>query len=170
MPDLNSVPESPRVLALSRRTSAQQMPPPPAPAPASGSPPSDPALNILPSNLNAVTTGAPSIPSLPSPRLPPTGAPAQPPPDASAGPSGPGPLRHPRPLTAAELHQQLEKEQEAVVRPVQFCYGWTTQVKVLTMSSGQPTHARARPASPSSKCLCRIQRLVYLRRRLRLGC
>ncbi|KAI9793216.1 MAG: hypothetical protein M1816_000637 [Peltula sp. TS41687] len=29
--------------------------------------------------------------------------------------SGPGPLRHPRPLTAAELHWQLEKEQEAVV-------------------------------------------------------
>ena len=26
-----------------------------------------------------------------------------------------GPLRHPRPLTAAELHLQLEKEQEAVV-------------------------------------------------------
>jgi hypothetical protein len=31
--------------------------------------------------------------------------------------SGPGPLRHPRPLTAADLHLQLEKEQEAVVRP-----------------------------------------------------
>ncbi len=26
-----------------------------------------------------------------------------------------GPLRHPRPLTAADLHLQLEKEQEAVV-------------------------------------------------------
>jgi hypothetical protein len=30
--------------------------------------------------------------------------------------TGPGPLRHPRPLTAADLHLQLEKEQEAVVR------------------------------------------------------
>ncbi|KAM0270840.1 hypothetical protein ACHAQH_009321 [Verticillium albo-atrum] len=29
--------------------------------------------------------------------------------------SGPGPIRHPRPLTAADLHIQLEKEQEAVV-------------------------------------------------------
>jgi hypothetical protein len=29
--------------------------------------------------------------------------------------AGPGPLRHPRPLTAADLHSQLEKEQEAVV-------------------------------------------------------
>ncbi|KAL9099032.1 MAG: hypothetical protein Q9163_005408 [Psora crenata] len=28
---------------------------------------------------------------------------------------GPGPLRHPRPLTAADLHLQMEKEQEAVV-------------------------------------------------------
>lgn len=27
-----------------------------------------------------------------------------------------GPLRHPRPLTAAELHFELEREQEAVVR------------------------------------------------------
>jgi hypothetical protein len=26
-----------------------------------------------------------------------------------------GPLRHPRPLTAADLHLELEKEQEAVV-------------------------------------------------------
>jgi hypothetical protein len=26
-----------------------------------------------------------------------------------------GPIRHPRPLTAAELHLELEKEQEAVV-------------------------------------------------------
>ena len=28
---------------------------------------------------------------------------------------GPGPLRHPRPLTAADLYMQMEKEQEAVV-------------------------------------------------------
>jgi len=27
-----------------------------------------------------------------------------------------GPLRHPRPLTAAELYAECEKEQEAVVR------------------------------------------------------
>jgi hypothetical protein len=29
--------------------------------------------------------------------------------------TGPGPMRHPRPLTAADLHLVLEKEQEAVV-------------------------------------------------------
>jgi hypothetical protein len=31
--------------------------------------------------------------------------------------AGGAPMRHPRPLTAAELHVELEKEQEAVVRP-----------------------------------------------------
>lgn len=38
--------------------------------------------------------------------------------------TGPGPLRHPRPLTAADLHLQLEKEQEAVVSdfPVLVCF------------------------------------------------
>lgn len=113
MPDLNSVPESPRILSLSRRTSSQQMPPPSAPASASA--PSDAALNILPSNLNAVTTGAPIAPSLPSPILASAVTSAQPPVDVSSATSGPGPIRHPRPLTAAELHQQLEKEQEAVV-------------------------------------------------------
>lgn len=113
MPDLNSVPESPRVLALSRRTSSAQMPPPSAPASASS--PSDAALNILPSNLNAVTTGAPIAPSLPSPILASANSAAQRPADASSATAGPGPVRHPRPLTAADLHQQLEKEQEAVV-------------------------------------------------------
>lgn len=28
----------------------------------------------------------------------------------------PGPIRHPRPLTAAELHLELEKEQESIVQ------------------------------------------------------
>lgn len=35
--------------------------------------------------------------------------------DNSGVDPGPGPTRHPRPLTAADLHLQLEKEQEAVV-------------------------------------------------------
>lgn len=116
-PDLNSVPPSPRALALSRRASSQQMPPPPAPGPGPGPAPStsDPALNILPSNQNAVNTGAPTTASLPSPRLIATVSTAHPPADVSSLASGPGPTRHPHPLTAAELHQQVEKEQEAVV-------------------------------------------------------
>lgn len=120
MPDLNTVPESPRILSLSRRTSSQQMPPPSAPV--SGSAPSDIALNILPSNLNAVTTGAPIAPSLPSPILATATASSQPPADVSSATTGPGPIRHPRPLTAAELHQQLEKEQEAVVCFSRVCW------------------------------------------------
>ncbi|KAM5346451.1 hypothetical protein ACJ41O_009456 [Fusarium nematophilum] len=78
-----------------------------------------PSLNILPSNQSAVNQS--QSPSLPSPVLTASQPPAH---AASAGPMsgpepgvgpGPGPLRHPRPLTAAELHLQLEKEQEAVV-------------------------------------------------------
>lgn len=107
-PDLNSVPASPRpstdstrqsnaTLSNSRRAS-QQMPPPPLPL-------SPVISNILPSNQQAVA----NMPPLHSPGLMP---------DQTAVGIGPGPLRHPRPLTAAELHMQLEKEQEAVVRPL----------------------------------------------------
>ncbi|KUI69680.1 hypothetical protein VM1G_05172 [Cytospora mali] len=113
MPDLNSVPASPHILALSRRTSAQQMPPPPAPGPAPST--SDQAINILPSNQIAVNTGAPAAASLPSPHLPAATTAAAPSLEPAVTTSGPGPIRHPRPLTAAELHQELEKEQEAVV-------------------------------------------------------
>ena len=110
MPDLNSVPASPHGLGSSRRQSNQQMPPPPQPV--SGSP----SLNILPSNQNALnqqnSTAVSS--SVPSPQL--TAAqPAVAQGDSNAA-SGPGPLRHPRPLTASEMHSQLEKEQEALVR------------------------------------------------------
>lgn len=118
MPDLNSVPASPRVLALSRRTSAQQMPPPPAPGTAPSA--SDPALNILPSNQSAVNIVPHAAASLPSPRLSTASSMTTPSVEPASTISGPGPLRHPRPLTAAELHQQLEKEQEAVVRAPKY--------------------------------------------------
>ncbi|KAH8666525.1 hypothetical protein BX600DRAFT_274782 [Xylariales sp. PMI_506] len=44
--------------------------------------------------------------------MPPPPAPGQ---DNTGVGAGPGPIRHPRPLTAAELHQQLEQEQELLV-------------------------------------------------------
>lgn len=104
MPDLNSVPPSPHSLVASRRQSTVQMTTPPVTSSTS------PSLNILPSNQNAVNQ---SQSSLPSPVLtashPHTNAPLNEP------SVGPGPLRHPRPLTTAELHHELEKEQEAVV-------------------------------------------------------
>ncbi len=107
MPDLNSVPPSPHALAASRQqaSATAQMPPPPIPT--------SPSLNILPSNQNAVNHVLSA--SLPSPHLPPVGAMPPLPGDNTGVGAGPGPLRHPRPLTAAELHLQLEKEQEAVV-------------------------------------------------------
>lgn len=158
MPDLNSVPASPRILSLSRRTSSQQMPPPSVPA--SGTPPTDPALNILPSNLNAVTTGAPVAPSLPSPRLSS---------DAASFISGPGPMRHPRPLTHAELHSELEKEGEAVVCLRNSNEKFTcVHQQANTLRTGQPPHPRARPPPPSPQRLRRIQCLLQLRECLRL--
>ncbi|KAI5464810.1 hypothetical protein BGZ63DRAFT_461821 [Mariannaea sp. PMI_226] len=115
MPDLNSVPPSPHSLAASRRqsTTAVQMTSPSAP---SAHAPASPSLNILPSNQNAVNQSqGPSSPQLTA-SMPPQPAPAHTlmASEPGVGP-GPGPLRHPRPLTAAELHLQLEKEQEAVV-------------------------------------------------------
>lgn len=106
MPDLNSVPESPRSLAGSRRASAHQMPAP------------DPSLNILPSNQNTISQSRrQSNASMSSPRLSAAALSQNSMSSADAGVvSGPGPIRHPRPMTAAELHVQLEKEQEAVVR------------------------------------------------------
>ncbi|SLM38157.1 hypothetical protein LPUS_08289 [Lasallia pustulata] len=46
---------------------------------------------------------------------------------------GPGPLRHPRPLTAADLHMQLEKEQEAVVNRL------TRELSILRQQSASVT-------------------------------
>ncbi|KAJ6439712.1 NIF system FeS cluster assembly, NifU [Purpureocillium lavendulum] len=124
MPDLNSVPASPHSLAASRRQSSHQMPPPTVSQ--------SPSLNILPSNQDVVSHGghgshshthsrhhslSHAASSVPSPQLT-ASQPLQPQvasiTEPGVGP-GPGPLRHPRPLTAAELHTQLEKEQEAVV-------------------------------------------------------
>ncbi|OTA89521.1 hypothetical protein M434DRAFT_398560 [Hypoxylon sp. CO27-5] len=113
MPDLNSVPPSPHILAAARQASSSQngqsQVSPPHQAPIS------PSLNILPSNQQTVNRTS-SI-SLPSPPLSGIQMPQPPVPgqDNTGVGAGPGPLRHPRPLTAAELHSQLEQEQELLV-------------------------------------------------------
>jgi hypothetical protein len=116
-PDLNSVPPSPRPLAssprltsrtTSRRTSTQIAPP--------TIPPTSPSLNILPSNQSAVNHISPPLASPSNMTTVASGTAGGPTGDNTGVGTGPGPLRHPRPLTAADLHLQLEKEQEAVVR------------------------------------------------------
>ena len=116
MPDLNSVPPSPHILAASRRTSSIQNPPA-SHHPTRSSIDSSSSINILPSNQQTVNQGL-SGTSLPSPSAAPIPGMAQPQTqgqDNTGVGTGPGPLRHPRPLTAAELHSQLEQEQELLV-------------------------------------------------------
>lgn len=113
MPDLNTVPASPRGLTSNKKDSTNPTSPTTVPANSE---------NILPSNqatLNAQTDGTTVSSSATSPRQQPA-QPSQTPPqgDGAVG-TGPGPMRHPRPMTASELHMQLEKEQEAVVRGIQ---------------------------------------------------
>lgn len=113
MPDVNSIPASP---SSTRRPSANAT----AQTHASAAAPptsTSPTLNILPSNQQSYHQGVPG--SLPSPSLttaasmaPAAAVPGQ---DNAGVGAGPGPIRHPRPLTAAELHQQLEAEQELLV-------------------------------------------------------
>ncbi|KAL2063071.1 hypothetical protein VTL71DRAFT_6143 [Oculimacula yallundae] len=113
-PDLNSVPASTRPSASSpQQTSTTQQPDPSSsqfhaqhtsPIPLSAST----ILNVLPSNQNTVNQSQ----TMASPGMANTGSLAG---DNTGVGTGPGPLRHPRPLTAADLHLQLEKEQEAVV-------------------------------------------------------
>ncbi|KAK3292472.1 uncharacterized protein B0H64DRAFT_426550 [Chaetomium fimeti] len=136
MPDLNSVPPSPHALAaLSRRASSQQMPPPPAPG--------SPSLNILPSNQNAVN--AATSPSLPSPGFQAsTSLPGPTMGDNTGVGPGPGPLRHPRPLTAADLHLELEKEQEAVVNRL------TRELSILRAAQNASVASNASSTSASA--------------------
>ena len=67
--------------------------------------------NILPSNTGAVMGSPQATPAMP---IHVGGA------GEGAVGSGPGPVRHPKPLTAAELHLQFEREQEAVVSIFRF--------------------------------------------------
>ena len=66
--------------------------------------------------------------------------------------TGPGPLRHPRPLTAADLHLQLEKEQEAVVS-----ISLSSIISSMLIAPlGQPINKRTHHAASSTKCLRRL--------------
>ncbi|OAT11543.1 hypothetical protein BDBG_07008 [Blastomyces gilchristii SLH14081] len=97
-PDLNSVPPSPRPRAPSRTLSLQ-----PTTTNLTSAQPSPSASRRV-----SQVMGPPPVPHIPTS------------PGLTAGDNagvgiGPGPIRHPRPLTVADLHLELEKEQEAVV-------------------------------------------------------
>ncbi|KAL8852942.1 MAG: hypothetical protein Q9221_002192 [Calogaya cf. arnoldii] len=95
-PDLNAVPRSPRAnrnapSSVPDRTSMPMAPPPNPSSPSSANFPSREPPTVLAPSSNPGAA------------------------DNSGVGRGPGPIRHPQPLTAADLHMQLEKEQEAVV-------------------------------------------------------
>ncbi|KAI1175682.1 hypothetical protein F4777DRAFT_578815 [Nemania sp. FL0916] len=133
MPDINSIASasqsqgqgvaattrSQRSLTAQIAQQQQTQPPPAVSAPASTSAAAtstSPSLNILPSNQLAFQEASSGY--LPSPPLPSAASmatPVAPGQDNTGVGPGPGPLRHPRPLTAAELHSQLEQEQELLV-------------------------------------------------------
>lgn len=144
MPDLNSVPPSPHShsQAVSRLHAVQHTSPESA-APITTS---DSMLHILPSNQSALNHGAAShSPAATAMSQIETVHPPHPPlsPDSlseHAFAAGPGPLRHPRPLTASELHMKLEKEQEQIVRNCKLAIQSLFQahmVSILTVQ-GQP--------------------------------
>ncbi|RYP69386.1 hypothetical protein DL771_006143 [Monosporascus sp. 5C6A] len=143
MPDLNSVPPSPHVLAAPRRASSNQnhQPHPPSTSESSS------AINILPSNQPTFNQGL-SATSLPSPSLPSATGVMAPPSvlgqDNTGVGAGPGPLRHPRPLTAAELHSQLEQEQELLVNRL------TRDLSLLRAAQNSSVVSNASSASTST--------------------
>ncbi|RYP59197.1 hypothetical protein DL770_010248 [Monosporascus sp. CRB-9-2] len=142
MPDLNSVPPSPHVLAASRRASSSQNYQPHPPSTSESS-----SINILPSNqptfnqgLSAASLPSPSLPSAPGVMAPPSAL-GQ---DNTGVGAGPGPLRHPRPLTAAELHSQLEQEQELLVNRL------TRDLSLLRAAQNSSVVSNASSASTST--------------------
>ncbi|KAJ8120780.1 hypothetical protein ONZ43_g2601 [Nemania bipapillata] len=150
MPDLNSISSNPQGFAAARvrRASAaqnsptQQTSPPPAVS-------TSPSLNILPSNQPAFQESSSSS-HLPSPPpLAPHSASAMvhanvPGQDNTGVGVGPGPLRHPRPLTPAELHSQLEQEQELLVNRL------SRDLNMLRMAQNSSVMSNASSTSAST--------------------
>lgn len=104
--------------------------------------------NILPSNTSAVTQA--SGPA--SPAMPVHTSTVE---DNSAVGSGPGPIRHPRPLTAAELHSELEREQEAVVSLI--------SASLLPQEGQTHRYHRSTVSLESFPCSAPLRMLLWLR-------
>ena len=163
-PDLNSLPPSPysprRIASLSSRRAGDTMAPPPAPTSPPAQSPTvlsrEPPANMASGDNTGVGVGPGMNSDTPSIHLQTKTQLTQ---------CFPGPLRHPRPLTAADLHMQLEKEQEAVVS----CGGRSTIWNNLAHYSsllGQPPHSRALSSTPAV-CFSGIDDLLRLCRSAR---
>ncbi|KAH7027968.1 uncharacterized protein B0I36DRAFT_423652 [Microdochium trichocladiopsis] len=144
MPDLNSIPPSPSRSRRPTGTSISGANSIQAP----GQAVSPGSINILPSNQQAVNNAA-SNSSLPSPGLPPSSTTMVSPhsshgQDSSGFGAGPGPIRHPRPLTAAELHSELEQEQELLVNRL------TRDLTMLRAANNSSVVSNASSASAST--------------------
>ncbi|KAK9787149.1 putative cGMP-dependent protein kinase interacting domain-containing protein [Seiridium cardinale] len=144
MPDVNSIPPSPSTTRRPSTNLPGQTQPHIATQLADSS---SPTLNILPSNQQSYHQSVSG--SLPSPPLPSAVTASMPPPPASGQDNtgvgaGPGPIRHPRPLTAAELHQQLEAEQELLVNRL------TRDLQTLRAAHNSSVASNASSASAST--------------------
>ncbi len=162
-PDINTVPLSPHRRHASTPMSSAHSPAPLAPSSNPMPPPSAHPLHREPASGTAAALGGNS--STTSNAGVGTG------PGMTHGPRPVsvlfshhlGPLRHPRPLTAADLHMQLEKEQEAVVSSrsslddaLLECCSLRgrlipTVTAMLTMPSGQPSHSRTLLTPPANR-------------------
>ncbi|KAI0973333.1 hypothetical protein F4678DRAFT_24914 [Xylaria arbuscula] len=151
MPDLNSIPPNPQGLAAARarRTSSTQTSRPQQTSQRASSPPppvsTSPSLNILPSNQQSFQEGSSSY--LPSPPLPASAPPPLTGQDNTGVGAGPGPIRHPRPLTAAELHSQLEQEQELIVNRL------SRDLTMLRMAQNSSVASNASSTSASTSAI-----------------
>ncbi|KAI1820677.1 hypothetical protein F4861DRAFT_48988 [Xylaria intraflava] len=143
MPDLNSIPSNHQGLAAARARRAsvsQDNKPHQAPAPQSASTSS--SLHILPSNLQAVQAGTQG-----QGHHPPSHHSSDMAFPLAAGHDSTGPLRHPRPLTASELHSQLEQEQEFIVNRL------SRDLTMLRMSQSASVVSNASSTSASTSAI-----------------
>ncbi|OAX85205.1 hypothetical protein ACJ72_00434 [Emergomyces africanus] len=139
-PDLNSVPPSPRRPRGPSTTSSTGGLQPGTTGPTSAQP--SPSVSRRVSQV----MGPPPVPHIPT-------SPGFTVGDNTGVGIGPGPIRHPRPITVADLHSELEKEQEAVVnrltRELSLLRQQTASVASTTSSTSTNLNDPSDPQHPT---------------------